>query len=48
MKSKLMLKSRWVIPARAMKEGFIFNYPLLKDAFREIVSQLPRKKYHLF
>jgi uncharacterized protein len=46
--TELMLKSRWVIPARAMKEGFIFSYPLLKEAFREIVSPLPRKKYHLF
>ncbi len=46
--TELMLKSRWVVPARALKEGFVFNYSLLKDALAEIVGGLPRKKYHLF
>lgn len=46
--TELMLKSRWVIPARAIQEGFTFRYPLLKEAFNQIVEDLPRKKYHLF
>lgn len=45
--TELILKSRWVIPARAMQEGFVFKYPILKDALKEIVSALPRKQYHL-
>jgi NAD dependent epimerase/dehydratase family enzyme len=46
--TELMLKSRWVIPARAMQEGFVFSHRILKNALLEIVSGLPRKKYHLF
>lgn len=46
--TELMLKSRWVIPARAMQEGFTFKYPMLKSALKEIVAGLRRKKYHLF
>jgi NAD dependent epimerase/dehydratase family enzyme len=46
--TELILKSRWAIPSRAMQEGFIFSYPLLKDALQQVVSELPRKKYHLF
>ena len=30
--TELMLKSRWAIPAKAIKAGFTFKYPLLKDA----------------
>jgi uncharacterized protein len=46
--TELMLKSRWVIPARAMQEGFSFKYPILESALKDIVTGLPRKKYHLF
>ena len=46
--TELMLKSRWATPARAMQEGFAFKYSILKNALHEIVSHLPRKKYHLF
>lgn len=46
--TELMLKSRWVLPARAMKEGFEFRYPVLEKALQEIVSKTKRKKYHLF
>ncbi|MDP4261128.1 MAG: DUF1731 domain-containing protein [Bacteroidota bacterium] len=46
--TELMLKSRWVIPARALQEGFTFKYSLLKDAFEQIIAGLPRNKYHLF
>lgn len=46
--TELILKSRWVIAARAMKEGFVFKYPLLKPALEQIISETPRRKYHLF
>lgn len=46
--TELVLKSRWVLPARALESGFVFRYPLLTDAFHEIISRVPRKQYHLF
>lgn len=46
--TELMLKSRWVLPTRAMKEGFEFRYPALEKALQEIVSKTGRKKYRLF
>jgi hypothetical protein len=46
--TELILKSRWVLPARITKAGFTFKYPLLQDAFKEILTKTPRKKYHLF
>ena len=46
--TELMLKSRWVIPARAIQKGFVFKHPILKSALKEIISELPRKNYHLF
>ncbi|MEP6677547.1 MAG: TIGR01777 family oxidoreductase, partial [Ferruginibacter sp.] len=45
--TELLLKSRWVVPTKIMETGFNFQYPLLKDAFEEIVSGTARKKYHL-
>ena len=36
--TELMLKSRWVIPARALKEGFKFQYPYLENAIADIVE----------
>ncbi len=46
--TELVLKSRWVIPTRILETGFQFKYPLLKDAFDDIISKVPRKQYHLF
>jgi NAD dependent epimerase/dehydratase family enzyme len=46
--TELMLKSRWVIPARALQEGFVFKYPILKSALKEIISELTGEIYHLF
>jgi uncharacterized protein len=46
--TELMLKSRWVIPTRAQKEGFTFKYETLNKAFAAIIAGVPRKKYHLF
>ncbi|MBL7730670.1 MAG: TIGR01777 family oxidoreductase [Chitinophagaceae bacterium] len=46
--TELVLKSRWVVPTRILETGFTFKYPLLKDAFTDIISKVPRKQYHLF
>jgi uncharacterized protein len=45
---ELILKSRWVLPTAILKTGFNFKYNLLKDAFTDIISKTPRKRYHLF
>ncbi|HUR64819.1 MAG TPA: TIGR01777 family oxidoreductase [Chitinophagaceae bacterium] len=46
--TELVLKSRWVVPTKVLESGFTFKYPLLKDAFTEIINKVPRKQYHLF
>jgi uncharacterized protein (TIGR01777 family) len=46
--TELILKSRWVLPSRLLKEGFPFHYGKMEDALKEIVGKIPRKKYHLF
>ena len=46
--TELILKSRWVLPSKAMQEGFVFKYPLLKDALEQIIGELSRKDYRLF
>ncbi len=46
--TELMMKSRWVVPARALREGFVFKYPILKNAFQQIIRNLPRRDYRLF
>lgn len=46
--AELILKSRWVLPTKITQTGFTFKYPFLEDAFKEIISKAPRKKYHLF
>ena len=46
--TELVLKSRWVVPTRILESGFQFQYPELEDAFKDIISQVPRKQYHLF
>ena len=45
---ELILKSRWVLPSKILESGFEFKYPFLGDAFKEIINQTPRKRYHLF
>ncbi|HLT74233.1 MAG TPA: DUF1731 domain-containing protein [Ohtaekwangia sp.] len=45
--SELILKSRRVYPARALKEGYVFSYPSLDGAMKQVISTLPRKAYHL-
>lgn len=45
---ELILKSRWVLPAKIVQIGFKFKYLLLEDAFKDIISKTPRRRYHLF
>lgn len=45
---ELILKSRWVVPARLLREGFTFSFPGLQEAFDDIIAKVPRNKYHLF
>ncbi|HRI21538.1 MAG TPA: TIGR01777 family oxidoreductase [Panacibacter sp.] len=46
--TELLLKSRWVLPAKLLESGFSFKFPNLQTAFEEIINKLPRKAYHLF
>ncbi|MEO5562107.1 MAG: DUF1731 domain-containing protein [Chitinophagaceae bacterium] len=46
--TELIVKSRWVVPTRIKETGFEFKYPFIKEAFTAIISQVPRKQYHLF
>jgi uncharacterized protein len=46
--TELVLKSRWVLPTKIIESSFQFKYPLLQDAFKDIVSKIPGKQYHLF
>ncbi|MCK7557658.1 TIGR01777 family oxidoreductase [Chitinophaga sedimenti] len=45
---ELIIKSRWVVPARLQQEGFRFRYAQLAPALEAIVNELPRRRYHLF
>jgi uncharacterized protein (TIGR01777 family) len=45
---ELLLKSRWVLPSRILQSGFEFSHPFLKGAVEEIISQTPKRGYHLF
>ncbi len=45
--TELILKSRWVVPTKILQTGFTFKYPLLEDAFADIMAKTPRNKYHL-
>jgi NAD dependent epimerase/dehydratase family enzyme len=46
--TELILKSRWVYPAKLLQSGFSFKYNEIEHALSEIVGKTPRKKYHLF
>jgi NAD dependent epimerase/dehydratase family enzyme len=46
--AELVLKSRWVVPAKILETGFEFKYPYLDAAFADIISKVPRKQYRLF
>jgi hypothetical protein len=46
--AELILKSRWLVPTKLLEAGFVFKYPVLKEAVENIVANTPRKKYHFF
>jgi hypothetical protein len=46
--TELILKSRWVVPTKILQTGFTFKYPLLENAFTDIINKTPRHNYHLF
>jgi NAD dependent epimerase/dehydratase family enzyme len=46
--TELILKSRWVYPAKLLQSGFTFRYNELEHALVNIIRQTPVKKYHLF
>lgn len=45
---ELVLKSRWVLPTKLLQAGFIFRHPDVEDAMKDILSKIPRRRYHLF
>lgn len=46
--TELMLKSRWVYPARLLETGFRFRYEQIGDALQNIVQQTPQRSYRFF
>ena len=46
--TELILKSRWVLPTKLLQAGFIFRYPDVEDAMKDIIGKVPRRKYRLF
>jgi uncharacterized protein (TIGR01777 family) len=36
--TELVLKSRWVLPERLLKSGFVFKYPTLEEALKGILE----------
>jgi len=46
--TELLLKSRWVLPAKLLATGFEFRYQHIEDAFRQIIHSVPASNYHLF
>lgn len=44
---ELLLKSRWVLPTRALQAGFTFKYAHIQQALENIIAQLPRRRYQL-
>jgi uncharacterized protein len=46
--TELILKSRWVYPAKLLQSGFTFRYNALEHALADIIRNTPVRKYHLF
>jgi uncharacterized protein len=46
--TELILKSRWVAPAKLLQTGFSFKYNEVEHALADIIRNTPRRKYHLF
>jgi uncharacterized protein (TIGR01777 family) len=45
--TELVLKSRWVLPAKLQKAGFTFQYEQVDSALQDIIGRTPPKKYRL-
>lgn len=45
--TELLLKSRWVLPAKIISKGFQFRYQQLEEALTNIIKQLPPGSYKL-
>jgi len=45
--TELILKSRWVMPGRLLREGFRFKYAQVEQAIQAVVEQTPRRRYRL-
>jgi uncharacterized protein (TIGR01777 family) len=45
--TELILKSRWVMPAKLLESGFVFQYADLESALSDIIGHLPRTSYRL-
>ena len=44
--TELILKSRWVVPGRALEEGFTFRYATIPDALpKEYAAELALRYY---
>jgi uncharacterized protein len=37
--TELILKSRWVVPERLLAAGYVFRFPELEPALRDIVAE---------
>lgn len=46
--TELVLKSRWVVPAKLLEAGYTFRYPEIKPALENIIQQTPKKQYKLW
>ena len=46
--TELVLKSRWVLPAKLAATGFVFRYPRLDNALKAIIAKMPRRRYRWF
>jgi uncharacterized protein len=46
--TELILKSRWVYPAKLLQSGFVFKYNVLEHALADIIRRTPANKYRLF
>lgn len=36
--TELILKSRWVVPARLMNEGYNFRFPNIREALKDLLA----------
>lgn len=44
--TELVLKSRWVLPEKALRAGFAFRFPAIQEALSDIVAHLQLRSGH--